>query len=161
MKRHGLCARIIMVCIVVLAAYATASAQQTGGSQKLQDIRKLIQLDGSLASLKQAPQQVISMIRQQMPDMPDQFWQSFVKEFDDKDMAEFTEQVVGIYDKYLTEDEVKDLLRFYETATGRKIAQVVPKISQEMTALGTALGSKVVQGVMSKMQVQPEQHEEK
>jgi uncharacterized protein len=37
-----------------------------------------------------------------------------------------------VYDKYFTEAEVKDLIAFYKTPTGRKSIKILPQISAEM-----------------------------
>ena len=38
----------------------------------------------------------------------------------------------NIYDKYLTEQELDDLIAFYSSETGRRFRQVQPMISQEI-----------------------------
>lgn len=46
--------------------------------------------------------------------------------------AELLEQISSeLYDKYFTEDELKDLLAFYRTPTGKKTIQVMPKLATD------------------------------
>lgn len=46
--------------------------------------------------------------------------------------AELLEQIsLELYDKYFTEDELKDLLVFYRTPTGKKTIQVMPKLATD------------------------------
>ncbi len=43
--------------------------------------------------------------------------------------AELLEQIsLELYDKYFTEDELKDIVAFYKTPTGKKSIQVMPKL---------------------------------
>jgi len=50
---------------------------------------------------------------------------NLVKTFMENDMK-------NIYDKYLTEQELDDLIAFYSSETGRRFRQVQPMISQEI-----------------------------
>ncbi|MEW6209522.1 MAG: DUF2059 domain-containing protein [Acidobacteriota bacterium] len=48
------------------------------------------------------------------------------------DFAGFMEQsAYPLYDKYFTEEELKDLVAFYETPTGQKSIKVMPALFQE------------------------------
>jgi hypothetical protein len=48
------------------------------------------------------------------------------------DMARVIEDVsVDLYDKYFTEDEIKDLIVFYKSHTGKKTTEVLPKMFGE------------------------------
>ncbi len=47
------------------------------------------------------------------------------------DFTGFMEQSAYLYDKYFTEEELKDLVAFYETPTGQKSIKVMPALFQE------------------------------
>lgn len=42
------------------------------------------------------------------------------------------EDMVDIYDKYYTIDEIEDLITFYKTKTGQKIIHQMPLVQQEI-----------------------------
>jgi hypothetical protein len=42
------------------------------------------------------------------------------------------EEMVKIYDKHFTQEEVKDLIKFYESPTGKKILDVTPDITKDL-----------------------------
>jgi hypothetical protein len=51
------------------------------------------------------------------------------------DMGQIVEEVsIDVYDKYFTEAELKDLIAFYKTATGKKAIEVMPKMFGESMA---------------------------
>jgi hypothetical protein len=57
---------------------------------------------------------------------------AYLAEFQKRfDADAVTNQLVGIYDKHFTEDEIKDLLEFYGSPLGQKVAAEMPKISRE------------------------------
>ena len=48
------------------------------------------------------------------------------------DFAKFTEETTqALYDKYFTADEIKDLIVFYKTATGKKSLKIMPQLLQD------------------------------
>ena len=48
------------------------------------------------------------------------------------DFAKFTEDTtLALYDKYFTEVEIKDLIVFYKTATGKKSLKIMPQLLQD------------------------------
>ena len=63
------------------------------------------------------------------------------------DMARVIEDVsVDLYDKYFTEDEIKDLIVFYKSHTGKKTTEVLPKMfSESMTNTMDAVKPKVLE----------------
>lgn len=42
------------------------------------------------------------------------------------------EDMVGLYDKYFTEIEIKDLVSFYKSPAGKKMVAVSPELNKEM-----------------------------
>jgi len=42
------------------------------------------------------------------------------------------EEMVNIYDKHFTHEEIKDLIQFYESPTGKKLLEKNPEISKDL-----------------------------
>jgi hypothetical protein len=52
--------------------------------------------------------------------------------FQQVDFGKLTEEIsVPLYEKYFTEDELKDLIAFYKTQTGQKTLRVMPQLMGE------------------------------
>jgi len=45
------------------------------------------------------------------------------------------EDMVRIYDKYYTQQEIKDLIRFYKTKTGQKFINTAPEVQNEIMSI--------------------------
>lgn len=45
------------------------------------------------------------------------------------------EDIVGLYDKFYTENEINDLITFYRTPTGQKIIKTTPEMQKEIMLL--------------------------
>src|SRR5262249_36838734 len=57
------------------------------------------------------------------------------------DVDALTEQLVVIYDKHYTEEEIKGLLQFYGSPLGQKTAAEMPRISKEIQVADRTLSS--------------------
>ena len=66
---------------------------------------------------------------------------SYEKKFD---VDAVTSQLVAIYDKHYTEDEIKGLLQFYGSPLGQKVAAEFPKIGHELQDVIRATSGKAV-----------------
>ena len=58
------------------------------------------------------------------------------------DVDAVTEELVAVYDKHYTDDEVKGLLQFYGSPLGQKVADEAPKIGRELQEVVRATSGK-------------------
>jgi hypothetical protein len=134
----------IGVCIVV--ATFLAGAAPARATPKQQDIRKLLVLTGSAQLGMQVMSQLMQQFKASRPGVPEKFWEDFMKKVRVDDLIDL---IVPIYDKHLQHAEVKDLIKFYETPTGRKLVRVLPLITQESMVAGQRWGMKLGKDVAS------------
>ena len=139
--------KINKIALGLLALILAASlTYAVGQPDKIADIRQLIHMTGEGELGVQIMQQMITQYKQTMPDVPARFWDRFMQEVNPNDL---TELVVPIYDRHFTHDDIKGLLKFYQTPLGQKLIAKLPAISQEAFAAGQqwgqALGEKVIQ----------------
>ena len=120
-------------------------------SQKQKDIRKLLKITGSGELGQQVMGQMMANFKKTMPQVPEKFWSDFMKEVHTDELVDL---IVPVYDRNLTHDDVKELIRFYETPTGKKFVSVLPKITQESMAVGEKWGRDLGMRVMVKLQEQ-------
>ena len=119
------------------------------------DIRTLMDMVGARGVVQDAAAKNAQQIRENlvatMPagDRGQQFVDAFVTDYQKKfNPDEVTGQLVGIYDKHFTDDEIKGLLQFYGSPLGRKYADEVPKISAEIQAANHAVSTRVAKDVL-------------
>jgi len=69
------------------------------------------------------------------------------------DVRELVDMTVRMYDKYLSEEEIKGLIQFYSTPLGQKTLTVLPKLMVELQSesmkWGQDLGRQSMQEVLS------------
>lgn len=75
--------------------------------------------------------------RKKMKESVNESYERFSKVFEERlkqkiDLNKFMEDITySLYDKFFTEDEIKDLIAFYKTSTGKKALSVLPQLSTE------------------------------
>ena len=83
--------------------------------------------------------------------MPQEFWDDFVKSIKPGDLIDL---IVPIYDKYYSEQEVDELVAFYNSPVCKKTISMMPMIMQESMEAGRTwgkvLGEKVAQQLKEK-----------
>ena len=107
------------------------------------DIRSLMELvgardlvqDGANTAIEQSREKLLSTVPNN--DKGQAFANAFAASYQKKlDVDQVTEQLVAIYDKHFTDDEIKGLLQFYGSPLGQKVAVEMPKIGRETQAAG-------------------------
>ncbi|MCX7944057.1 MAG: DUF2059 domain-containing protein [Deltaproteobacteria bacterium] len=118
-------------------------------TQKLKDIKKLMDITGSGEMGVQVLSNLIESYRKTLPNIPDSFWKSFIQDIDADSLVNI---VIPIYDKYLTHDEIKDIIKFYESPSGKKLIKVLPMITQESIEAGKKWGNEITNKLMERLQ---------
>jgi hypothetical protein len=120
------------------------------------DIRSLMDMVGARAMVRDAAAQNAKEIRENLiatlpaNDRGQQFVDAFVADYQKRfNPEDVTGQLVGIYDRHFTDDELKGLMEFYGSPLGRKFAVEMPKITSEMQAANHAVGTRVARDVLA------------
>ena len=156
--------RIAVGCVfLTLFLVIGAAASPQVDPAKATDIYRLIELTGSKDIALNLMAQMVESLKpwlessweKSYPSLPDErsrqlsdiFFERWKQKFMTRAAAEMLEPIIPIYDKYLTHEEIKGLLQFYEAPLGRRLIQVLPRIVQESSAAGSQLGKKLSGGI--------------
>jgi len=144
--------------------HANAGGAQTGAhvdATKEADIRSLMELVGARDTMEDATNRQTEQFRETLTaSIPDnergqQFVNAFAAGYGKKfNPDEVTDQLVAIYDKHFTDEEIKGLLQFYGSPLGQKVAAEMPKINAETQAANRAVGSRVAKEVLQDLRKQ-------
>ena len=125
------------------------------------DIRSLMELvgardlvqDGENTAIEQSREKLLSTIpnNDQGQSFVNAFAASYQKKFD---VDQVTDQLLAIYDKHFTDDEIKGLLQFYGSPLGQKVAMEMPKIGRETQAAVRAASSKAAKESLAELKQQ-------
>jgi hypothetical protein len=147
----------VCVCFSLFAAAAQAASPQID-PQKAADIRRLIELTGSAKlvqdSMTKMAEQIKPLLVRALPpgerreEIADTFMRRLIAR---ANPDEYTQIVMPIYDKYLTREDLKGLLQFYESPLGKRFIQILPKMMAEANEAGTRWGERMAREVLQQM----------
>ncbi len=142
--------KIIVVLICFLSFQSSVLAQADKEYTKL--LQKMLESAGNDGAYKSAITQIIGMYKAADSSIPDDFWNSFEKEFSAKSYDDLIEKLAPVYAKYLTKEDLKQLNDFYQTPVGKKYAKVVPNITMDSMEIGKAWGQEIAMKVLQKLE---------
>ena len=114
-------------------------------------LKKVFEVTGSEKTYEVAIKQIFTAYKQQFPSVETRMWDELEKEFQKTSLSSLTDLLVPVYSKYMTIEDLQELIKFYETPVGKKYAQNVPFITQESIQIGQQWGMKLGQDIEKKI----------
>jgi hypothetical protein len=121
------------------AAAPKPAATKSIDPQKDSDIRSLLELIGARDMIQEAAATSTEQYRQKLISLApnddkaqesvNSYLAVFQKQFDADALAD---QLVAVYDKHYSDEEIKGMLQFFGSPLGQKVAAEMPKISKEV-----------------------------
>ena len=128
----------------IILAFAFVLTTQFVSSQDAafkSDVMKVIKMSGATAQMDVAKKQIMAMI-------PEAKQADFSKDFE-ATMPAFYDKVAAIYMKEYTHADVKEMIKFYSTPTGKKIKEKAGILAEKNMAMQQTIGMQL-QGIMMK-----------
>jgi hypothetical protein len=153
----------------VSAAQQSAAAQDQASPAQAKpidpvkdaDLRSLMELIGARDQVQDAVNNSSEQYREKLlatvpnNDKGQAFVTSFIESYQKKfDVDQLTEQLITIYDKHYTDDEIKTLLQFYGSPIGQKFAAETPKILREIQVASRTTGAKAAKEALQALKAQ-------
>jgi hypothetical protein len=115
-----------LICLSLLLVASFIVRAQTDSFDA--DIVKMQQLNGSAEAMYS---QIVMQFKSVKPGVTDEQWATIKKEVFDVEVTELNKQLIPVYKKYFTHDDVKAIIAFYESSVGKKLAEKTPLIAGE------------------------------
>jgi uncharacterized protein len=122
-----------------VAAQSVSAKPATIDPAKAADIHALLDLVGARDQVQESVNLTAEQYREKLlatvpnSDKGQAFVNTVISDYEKRfDVDQVAEQLVTIYDKHYTEDEIKGLLQFYGSPLGQKVAAESPRISREI-----------------------------
>ena len=133
---------------------STVSAKTDSSIDKKQDILKLLEVSGLLDQMNYIKEGVTNsyarVISLTYPKVPNQFWDDFNKLVGKEEMKVLLDQVVLVYDKHMTHDVIKKLIKMFSTPFWIEWKQKMPTISKEAGLVGSQWTQEIMQSELFK-----------
>lgn len=136
--------KIVIVSLLLISS-GVMMAQQ---SSKAVKIKQLMELTGTGKMAVQVVDQIISTTAVRNPKVDPKFWEEFSKSINPEDMINL---IMPVYEKFYSEEDIDNMIIFYNTPTGKKMIQVLPDLTQESMRVGQQWGMKIAEDIMKKL----------
>jgi len=114
-------------------------------------LTKMFEVSGAEQSYQAAIKQMFVMFKQQYSTVDASIWSELEKEFSEATINDLTEMLVPVYLKYMTKEDLEEMIKFYQTPVGSKFAKSTPLIMQESMQVGQKWGMKIGEDFKKKM----------
>lgn len=144
---------IIAALLVSLQFARGVGAQEAPAAARTKEeaIRELLRVTGAIQLGRQVMDQMLPPLRKMAPDLPDEFWTAFIAGVRTEDM---TDQIVPIYARYFTAQEVEQLILFHRSPLGQKVIGATPAIMKECMTAGQEWGRGLAERAMREAEAQ-------
>ncbi|HET6251639.1 MAG TPA: DUF2059 domain-containing protein [Tepidisphaeraceae bacterium] len=140
---------LLLLVAVFAMPMPLRAADEPVDAQKEKDIRKLLDLSGAAQMGPQMMDAVVGQMKKIYPQVPLEFWNEFAKEADYEGLLKL---IVPVYEKHFTDEEILELIKFYESPIGKKLAHEQPLMMQESMQAGQKWGQELGMKIARKMQ---------
>lgn len=123
------------------------------------DIRKLLEVSGSTkvgedlitGSAEQLKSSIVRSLgeSEQTQKIVDSFLRRYKAKFTSEQLMAL---IIPIYDKNLSDEDIRGLIEFYQSALGQRAVKALPLIARESQRLGAEYSQKVVEQVIKEVQ---------
>ncbi|MEI7879705.1 MAG: DUF2059 domain-containing protein [bacterium] len=131
--------KLILLTVITMVSCISFAQAEIPAAKRV-EIVKMLQLTGTEKLLEGIKTHMISGLKTSMPKIPDAFWSKFETKMD---MGSLTEEIIPLYDKYYTLEDLKTINAFYQSPIGQKVLSTSPQIFQESVAIGQKWGEKM------------------
>ena len=111
----------------------------------------MLKLTGAEETFNGVVKQMLALVKSEKTNIPDNFWKEFEKDFLNTSLDDIVDRLAPIYVKYLTLDDVKKIIEFYQTPAGRKLGEKTPIITRESMQMGQQWGMSINQKIQDKL----------
>ena len=110
-----------------------------------------MEASGSMAAFKSAITSMMGSFKNMNANVPEEFWTELEKEFLGTSLDELVTMLTPVYEKHMTEADLQEVIKFFNSPAGKKLAEKTPAIMQESMSAGETWGEAVAEKVMTKL----------
>ena len=141
-----------LITIIILMIITTFTSFGQVDKDYSTTLNKMFVVAGTEETYEIVITQMFNMLKQQYPNIDETIWNDIEKEFLKSSMNDLVEMLAPVYAKYLNQDELQQIIEFYDSPVGRKLAESTPLITQESMQIGQEWGKKIGEEFVEKME---------
>jgi len=140
-----------LTVIIVLSSMTFGQQLTADNTEYKETLGKMFKLSGTEETYQVAITQMFAIYKQQYTSVSDETWNELETEFKNTSMNDLVELLVPVYQKHFSVEDIRELIKFYESPIGQKLAVKTPLITQESMQVGQQWGMKIGQDFVKKM----------
>jgi hypothetical protein len=102
----------------------------------------MMEVSGSAQTFKASIEGMVKIFKTQNPDVPQEVWTEFEDTFLKSASLELVDMLLPVYQPH-DQADLKNLIIFYQTPTGKRFAEKSPLIMQDSMQIGQEWGTKL------------------
>ncbi|MCL2026706.1 MAG: DUF2059 domain-containing protein [Leptospirales bacterium] len=137
-----------VLCLILLfqcLSFVYANTKSGTDAEYVKALNMLFDVSGNTELYNMTIKQILAILREQHPDISEENWIAIEKEFTEVSLNELTVMLMPVYKKYLTIDDLKEIIKFYNTPVGRKYSKNLLPLTQDAMMVGSEWGRKIGQ----------------
>lgn len=138
----------LLVALLFVAGGASLAMAEVNAA-KAADIRKLLEVSGIYDQLQLMKNNLLNQYSMGFaggyPKTPDAFWEDYYDLIQPKDIDVLVEKIIPVYDKHMSHEVVRELVRMFETPFWQEWKVKMPAISREAGLIGSSWGQDLLQ----------------
>lgn len=143
--------KIIVLVLPLLMGAFTAFGQEEVSQEYRQALGTLMEVNNSQATFRAVINQTVEGFKEQKREVPAEIWEELRHELLGTSIDELLDMIAPVYARHITLEELQDIIAFYESPAGKKLAEKTPLITQESMQIGQQWGRKVGERVIDKL----------
>jgi len=141
----------IVVVIVIVLGVVNLTYSQTDADYT-RSLQTMFELAGIEETYQVAVEQMMEVFKQQYQGGGEELWNEMKTEFMNTSMTELVTMLTPIYQKYLTQSDLEDIIVFYRSPVGQKLGENTPKITQESMVVGQEWGMEIGRKLVERLE---------
>lgn len=139
-----------IIAFLFLSVLITVNVFGQTNAEYAAALKKMFVVTGSNETYKATIKQMFAMYKAESTLNPEK-----LKVLEDEmlktSLNELTDMLVPVYKKYMTINDIEEIVKFYESPTGKKYARNSPAITQEALKIGQQWGKKFAEQLQSSL----------
>lgn len=116
-------------------------------------LKTFMEVSGGMTTFQGMIPQMFAMFKQQLPNVPADVWDQLEKEVTPADLIDkIVAAFAPVYQQLLTKEELEELIKFYQTPIGQKLAKANPMIMQGTVQVMQQIQMPIMQKVQQTLQ---------
>ena len=139
----------IWTLFLFLCLFTTSQAQVSDAYKET--LKKMFDAMGTEETFENTIVFMIDNFKTRYPDVKSEFWDELEEQFLDTSMKQLVDMYAVVYVKYMTIEDLDEIILFYKSPVGKKLAKNTPLITEEAMLVGQEWGRKIGENIVLKL----------